>query len=150
MVSCRLRARAGANPLVYPIKLLEVRDHCPFGHVGVARSDRLEDARVRPVGDLHLPGHLQSDVALVSQPINHGIMDRRKDRVTRDLGENEVKINVGALERRQVIYTLAVSGESRLQSREVFSCGVARRVTRKRDFEERARLLKVLLTARLL
>jgi hypothetical protein len=64
-------------------------------------------------------------------------MDRRKDRVTRNLRQDEVKLDVGALECRQVVDTRAVRGESRLQSREVLLGGVARRITRKPDLEER-------------
>ena len=104
MAGCRLRAHTVANPFVYPIQLLEVCGHCPFSRIRIARRDRLEDALVRPVGDLYLPGHLQSDVTLVGQPISHGVMDGRKDRIKRDLSKNEVKINVGTLECRQIVY----------------------------------------------
>jgi hypothetical protein len=75
-------------------------------------------------------------------------MDRRKDRIARDLGKNEVKVDVGALERRQVVYARPVGSESRLQSRQIFRGGMARGKTRKRNLEERARFLKVLLAAR--
>jgi len=127
-----------------------MRGHCPFRQVGVARSDGLEDALVGLVGDQHLPRYLQRDVALVVQPINHGVMDPRKDRVARNLRQDKVKLDVGTLERRQAVDTRAVGGESRLQSREVLLGGVARRIAREPDLEERARVLEMLLTVRLL
>ena len=110
------------------------------------RRDRLVDCGMvadrKPVRVWHVDGR----GALVDQPLDQNVVDRREDRVSGDHGQLVVEGDIGADELRRIAHRGDVGVERRFKPRDIFFGRTLRRLPGDAGLEQKPCLLHMGLT----
>src|SRR5579864_1144191 len=120
-----------------------MRIHRRRGRRGVLGRHCVEYLFVRLEGGLFSAGRPQRDRSLAGQPLDQGVVDRHEYRVARNLGQNVVESDVGALESSGVPARRSIGLKSATQLVDVLSAGLGGGEARHPDLKEGARLLEM-------